>query len=538
MVTRAALSASIVLALAACEPEPEPAVQYESAEDQLIAEYGGEVDPGTVSRVLEISQELVLKHRAAGVDAMTSALKDDLGRRGLDAKVLDGIQDFTLGEPLPGVGDYWESTSGGVSSKTQAIGADNDNAQYWECPPMQMTGNGMSCAEMVDAVVVKVRNDVPAEAIQAEARQQIDDDPLLGLQPEEFKEYATAYLVSLMLAVRTFGADVAAIQGEYAMRDAAVCDQTLVDGPEIARMRGIEESVEILRTVIGRGNLTLAPQGGECLKIGQSGAQTEQRIKRVVDEFVAENPLCPDLSSGNPLLQQAEKLRREGIERGITAHTTTIWVGTIRRGIRTTGTEYTVAVVDGCQPKDQARYTTSPLVIDLAGDGLELSTDRVTFDLRATGQRQRVTWPAQSEGLLAIDLDGDGRVTNGRELFGDRSLCGADRCADGAAALAAYDHPARGGNGDGRVDARDAVFSRLRVWVDRDHDGRSAADELADLAAHGIRGFSLAPRYFDERVPAGRISLSLDVDTAAGSRVAYDVWFENLASAGFPIPLD
>jgi hypothetical protein len=90
------------------------------------------------------------------------------------------------------------------------------------------------------------------------------------------------------------------------------------------------------------------------------------------------------------------------------------------------------------------RYTTSPLVLDLDGDGLQLSTERVRFDLRATGQPQRVTWVGPREGFWAMDLNGDGRVTSGRELFGNHSDCHAEKCADGATALAIYDNPVMG----------------------------------------------------------------------------------------------
>jgi hypothetical protein len=41
--------------------------------------------------------------------------------------------------------------------------------------------------------------------------------------------------------------------------------------------------------------------------------------------------------------------------------------------------------------------------------------------------------------------------------------------------LAAYDTAAQGGNGDGVIGAADAVFGRLRLWVDANHDGGVAA---------------------------------------------------------------
>ena len=326
---------------------------------------------------------------------------------------------------------------------------------------------------------------------------------------------------------------MAAIRAEYTLRHAGLCDAEQIDGKEIARLRGIEDAEKILRQMIGRQDLTLAPKGGECVRIGQTGAQTQARIEAEIKKWVQANPLCSDTNASNPNVVEAEKYRKEGIDRGIKALTTTIWVGTIRKGIPKNMTQYTVVTVDNCTPKDQIRYTTSPLVLDLDGDGLELTTDRVSFDLLATGQPQKVTWAGASEGILALDLDNDGRVTSGRELFGNRSDCGGARCADGAAALAAHDQ-----NADGRIDSKDPVFEALRVWVDRNQDGRSQSGELSSLADHGIKSLSLKASRCDRRVPAGRITLSLTVDTDKGQRTAYDVWFDNLVSPGFPVPLD
>ena len=136
-------------------------------------------------------------------------------------------------------------------------------------------------------------------------------------------------------------------------------------------------------------------------------------------------------------------------------------------------------------------YVGSPLVIDLDDDGLELTSTQVRFDLLNAGHPVRSTWIQPDEGFLALDLDGDGRIESGAELFGDRSDCGGQRCYDGVDALARWDSPASGGNGDGVIDASDAIFSRLLVWVDQDLDGVSNASELAPLSRHGVLAIHL-----------------------------------------------
>ncbi|MBQ9609709.1 MAG: calcium-binding protein [Lachnospiraceae bacterium] len=135
------------------------------------------------------------------------------------------------------------------------------------------------------------------------------------------------------------------------------------------------------------------------------------------------------------------------------------------------------------------REFNDPLVIDLDKDGFELLSveDGVFFNEDANGLAEKTAWVSPDDGLLAIDLNGDGIINGGSELFGDSTILpDGSRARSGFEALAQYDL-----NDDGVLDIYDDVFSRLRVWQDRNSDGISQQDELYTLEALGIRSISL-----------------------------------------------
>jgi hypothetical protein len=62
------------------------------------------------------------------------------------------------------------------------------------------------------------------------------------------------------------------------------------------------------------------------------------------------------------------------------------------------------------------------------------------------------------------------------------------RAQNGFAALVFAEGPSYGaGLADAVIDERDAVFSRLLLWCDRNHNGVSEPDELTPVAQSGLR---------------------------------------------------
>ena len=128
-------------------------------------------------------------------------------------------------------------------------------------------------------------------------------------------------------------------------------------------------------------------------------------------------------------------------------------------------------------------FNSDPLVLDLDGDGLELTrqTNGIYFEMDSDGFAEKTAWVKSDDAFLVRDLNGNGSIDNIGEMFGNATT-------SGFTALKTY----ADSNNDNKINSLDTNFSQLKIWRDLDGDGVTDAGELQTLTAAGIKEISVA----------------------------------------------
>ncbi|MDA0911201.1 MAG: calcium-binding protein [Proteobacteria bacterium] len=152
-----------------------------------------------------------------------------------------------------------------------------------------------------------------------------------------------------------------------------------------------------------------------------------------------------------------------------------------------------------------------PLVLDLDGDGIEtVDTNRkVMFDHTGDNVYYATGWVGKDDALLVRDINGNGRIDNGLELFGENTIKqNGQNATDGFDALSDLDD-----NHDGVFDAQDIAFTSVMIWQDADQNGLSKESELKSLTEAGINSISLNKQSLNQE--------------ALGATLAYESSYQN-----------
>ncbi|HEX5803910.1 MAG TPA: hypothetical protein VFY24_12860 [Azospira sp.] len=166
-----------------------------------------------------------------------------------------------------------------------------------------------------------------------------------------------------------------------------------------------------------------------------------------------------------------------------------------------------------------------PLVINYEGRAADLTDLRFDFDLDADGSAESLPVLATGSGYLALDTNRNGRIDDGRELFGAQS-------GNGFADLAQLD-----ADGNGWLDDADPVFAALGVWFP---DG-----ELKPLKETGVGALNLASAWTpfalkdadnNARGQVWRSGVYLAEDGRAGTLQQIDLGVAEAAAEAVPAP--
>ncbi|MFZ7121604.1 MAG: hypothetical protein ACOWWH_11730 [Eubacteriaceae bacterium] len=163
-----------------------------------------------------------------------------------------------------------------------------------------------------------------------------------------------------------------------------------------------------------------------------------------------------------------------------------------------------------------AKKLVDPLVINLDVTSAKLTDKKFYFDLDVDGNEEPISFLAPGSGFLALDINEDGYINDGSELFGTQS-------GDGFSDLSVYDN-----DNNGWIDENDSIYENLRIWT-KDENGN---DQLLALGQKGVGAiylgnvqtdYSLQDKNNDTNGQIRKTGVYLNEDGTAGTIQHVDI---------------
>lgn len=200
--------------------------------------------------------------------------------------------------------------------------------------------------------------------------------------------------------------------------------------------------------------------------------------------------------------------------------------------------------------KSEKQKQIDPLIIKFSDtEKIEFTSleEGVNFDLDNNEFKEKTPWIKNIEGFLTIDINGNGTVDNGGELFGDRFVMkDGTKASSGIEAIKSLDT-----NKNNKIDSADALFlsidkndnvlekqtllDQIKVWFDNNLNGETdIGDEIISLKELNVDYIDLDFKYDtknsevpnnDEIKPYREEEFSNMIFKTGDSRRISEIWF-------------
>lgn len=145
---------------------------------------------------------------------------------------------------------------------------------------------------------------------------------------------------------------------------------------------------------------------------------------------------------------------------------------------------------------------TSPIILDLDGGGVttvSAQVGRARYDMDGDGISDMTSWMGRGEGMLFLDRDGNGTLSNAGEFSFVNDVEGA---ASDLVGLRAFDS-----NEDGILSSADDRFADFRIWRDRNGDAAVQDGEILLLGEAGVASLNLHGQAVSGKTAIGDVAI-------------------------------